>query len=164
MKKGIFTEEALKIRDKLFRQAEKYLRNKWDAEDAVQDLFVKLAELDKKPEKYLHVQNHPGYIVMVARHVLNEIGATNKKRAMAAFQLAMERYDKVMVDQDNIDAIRAIVKIHKILRGRMRQVMELYAIGYTTNEIAKYLVTTPAAAHTYVSRARKILRSRNIGV
>ena len=139
----------LEYRSVMFRAANEILHNEHEAEDAVQQAFVKIAEnLDKVPDELSNKTK--AFVVTIAENT------------------AIDRYRKLKRHGDcelceeacGIEANSADELVSCILKlpARYRQFILLkYYHGYSTREIAKLLGMSSAAASKTARRAKQRL-------
>lgn len=139
----------LEYRSVMFCAANEILHNEHEAEDAVQQAFVKIAEnLDKVPDELLNKTK--AFVVTIAENT------------------AIDRYRKLKRHGDcelceeacGIEANSADELVSCILKlpARYRQFILLkYYHGYSTREIAKLLGMSSAAASKTAQRAKQRL-------
>jgi len=157
MSQELFKAEILPIRQKLLLHAQKILVNEYDAEDAVQEVLLKLWHIREKLPEY---DNVAAFATTVTKnHCLDRLKVMKRtdplddshhiKAASDNPYLQMERSDTAVVLQKIIDGLpplqQAII--------RMKDIEE-----YEVEEIAEITGTKPDAVRTNLSRARKKVR------
>lgn len=147
----------------LFRVAFSLLRNASDAEDAVQDAFLRVL----KHRKQLAVVENPR--VWLVRIVLNL--ALDRKRRLRTMPLVEEAEELLRnFASPEIPAVEAlheaescarILRLMDTLPRKEREVLQLSAIEeLSTKEIADVLKTTESSVRSCLFRARQHLRER----
>ena len=157
MSQELFKAEILPIRQKLFFQAQRILENECDAEDAVQEVLLKLWHIREKLPDY---DNVAAFATTVTKnHCLDRLKVLRRtdpldeshhfRAAVDNPYLQMERKNTEVILQQIIDGLpplqQAII--------RMKDIDE-----YEVEEIAEITGTKPEAVRTNLSRARKKVR------
>lgn len=135
--------------DTAFRIALNYLKNASDAQDAVQNTFVRLLTCKVNFKSEAHIKH---YIIRIAineskRIISNPLyGKTDD----------LEQYANTLFCSSNE---REIFYAAMALPKKYRIVIYLYYYeGYSTEEIAKIISKTPSAVRTQLRRAREKLK------
>lgn len=142
----------IKYRDRVFAVGFNYFRNSMDADDVVQETFLKLLRSNKDFESEEHLRN---WIMKVAVNECKRVTLSNwfKRRE------SLEEYaDKLIFeeagDRDLFDKVMRLPKNY-------RQVTHLfYYEGYSVKEIAGILGIRETTVTTRLSRARKKLKDQ----
>lgn len=137
-----------KYADMVYRICFLYMRNKTDAEDAFQNVFLKLVKSKKQFKNQQHIK---AWLVTVAS---NEC-----KNQLKAFW----RRNKISIDSITIPVKsgykREIVKMVLSLPLKYRNVLYLYYFeGYKINELSNLLHTNESTIKTHLKRGRSILK------
>lgn len=140
----------IKYRDRVFAVGFNYFRNSMDADDVVQETFLKLLRSNKDFESEEHLRN---WIMKVAVNECKRVTLSSwfKRRE------SLEDYtDKLIFeeagDRDLFDKVMRLPKNY-------RQVTHLfYYEGYSVKEIAGILGIRETTVTTRLSRARKKLK------
>lgn len=139
----------LEYRSVMFCAANEILRSEHEAEDAVQQAFVKIAEnLDKVPDELS--TKTKAFVVTIAENTA--IDRYRKLKRHGESELCEETYG---IEADSADElVSCILK----LPARYRQFILLkYYHGYSTREIARLLGMSSAAASKTAQRAKQRL-------
>ncbi|MBQ1630037.1 MAG: sigma-70 family RNA polymerase sigma factor [Firmicutes bacterium] len=142
----------IKYRDRVFAVGFNYFRNSMDADDVVQETFLKLLRSNKDFESEEHLRN---WIMKVAVNECKRVTLSSwfKRRE------SLEEYaDKLIFeeagDRDLFDKVMRLPKNY-------RQVTHLfYYEGYSVKEIAGILGIRETTVTTRLSRARKKLKDQ----
>ena len=142
----------IKYRDRVFAVGFNYFRNSMDADDVVQETFLKLLRSNKDFESEEHLRN---WIMKVAVNECKRVTLSSwfKRRE------SLEEYaDKLVFeeagDRDLFDKVMRLPKNY-------RQVTHLfYYEGYSVKEIAGILGIRETTVTTRLSRARKKLKDQ----
>lgn len=139
-----------RYKDSVFRVGFSYFRNAIDADDIVQETFLKLMKSGKEFESEEHLRN---WLMKVA---VNEC----KRVTLSSWFKKKEPLDEyadrlVFREPEDRDVFRAIMDLPK----NYRQPVHLYYYeGYSVKEIAEIMEIKPSAVTTRLDRARKKLR------
>lgn len=130
----------------MFRAAYAILKNKDDAQDAVQEAFLKL--INKAPD--FKDENHEkAWLLRVTINISKNILKSSKRKA-SFFE---EPYKEESAD---IEILPFVLKLHE----QYRTVIHLYYYeDYSINEIASILKIPSATVGTRLSRGKKILKN-----
>lgn len=144
---------------KLFALCLKYSRNRMDAEDVLQDSFIKIFD---KIEQYKNKGSFEGWL---KRIVINT--ALQKYRDKSPLQLVkttenIEEKEEVILEIDNSSvSVDYLLQLIQELPDRYRMVFNLYALdNYSHNEVAKMLDISEGTSKSNLSRARLILKEK----
>ncbi len=153
MKQAEFEGMILKIKDKLFRFALSILRDEENAQDAVQEVVLKLWE---KKNRLDASQNIECFCMSSLRNHCFDVLRRNKQfedysKSMEINPVALQNYE-----QDNL--IEQIKKELENLPLQQRIAIELKDFqGYSYDEMSKILDLSVNAIRANVSRGRKRL-------
>ena len=155
-----FETDILPLSRTLYRFAFRFLSSKEEAEDAVQDVFLKLWKMRDKLSEYDNIQAFT--MTVIRNHCLDRL---RKKK--------MEYLDDTSTDDartsdmnledrmENMERFRIITDIISNLPENYRSVIQLRDIdGYEYEEIARKLNTDISNLRVILSRARKMVREK----
>lgn len=148
-----FEEIYLTYRELLFYVANRILQNQQDAEDAVHQTFLKLAEhMELIPEG--PCIRTRALAVTVAERTAIELYRRRRAHPMEDIDLLPLFYER------EIEADGTLAAAIAALPPRYREVLLLkYYHGYRDRETAAFLGTTPGNVRRLISRAKKKLAS-----
>lgn len=155
--KNIWAQEKLyrKYSEKLFTLCLKYSGSYEEAEDNLQDSYLKIFE---KISQYKGIGSFEGWMTRI---VINT--AISKASKQTVFLTIKEDYVEdtdVEVDEETIST-DFLIKIIQELPQRYRHVFNLYAMeGHSHKEIAEVLEITEGTSKSNLARARKKLREK----
>lgn len=152
-----FKIQVIPLKNKLYRFAKRFLANAEEAEDMVQEVFIKLWNRRDKLDEYRSVEA----IAMVTtrnlcldklkRRKINDEKIKNLKDEMTESQLDQKT--------DLSGIIHKIYQIIQTLPEQQRSIIQLRDIeGYDFMEIAELLDMNENAVRVNLSRARKKIR------
>lgn len=145
-----FREIYYRNSDSVYKIAFLHLRNKSDAEDAVQSVFLKYCML--KPE-FQNNEHEKAWFIVTARNHCRDILRSwwNRERTEGFPELTCE----FLSDNPYGDILEAVMK----LKDKYRDLIYLfYYEGYSTVEIAKMLEKNESTVRTQMNRAREQLK------
>ena len=152
-----FKIQVFPLKNKLFRLAVRMLEDHENAQDIVQEVFIKLWNLREKLDEYRSVEALA--VVMTRNMCLDKLKAK---------KYPVENLDNLKVDlqetemEINSEISEVVRKIHKIistLPEQQRTIMQMRDIeGYDHGEIAEIMGMNENAVRVNLSRARKKVR------
>jgi len=156
MTKTEFTNLILPFRDKLYRLAKRILVSQDEAEDAVQEVFLKLwrgkeiIQNYKSPEAFA--------ITMTKNYCLDRL----KSKQASNLKIVHSNYQTSENVERNIEAsdgVEIVFKIMETLPEQQKIVLQLRDVEqFEFSEIAKMLDSNETAIRVALSRARKTVR------
>ena len=154
------TEEEFALRYQLFAQdifnvAYGYTNNVQDAEDIVQNAFIKLLEY----EKTFNTLNDEKYwlIRVTINESINFVKSSRKKKVVLNDEIVHSTSDKIEKNSD-LDLIRHFV--NELPEKYKSVVILFYFEKMKTHEISVLLKISEAAVRKQLERARDILKSK----
>ncbi len=157
-RKQIFREKIFPVGNKLISFALVILKNRQEAEDAVQEVFIKLWN---KFEELNTIDNPEAYAMRVLKnHCLDRL------KAKQLFSLPNNDAGTSQIDNDtpynkiaNEETGKMIQKLVDQLPALQRMVIQLHDVQeYSTEETGKILQMAPNAVRVNLSRARQTIR------
>ena len=138
--------------DVVFRVALSYAKTKEDAEDVLQNVFLKLLTKRVKFEDDEHIRK---WLIRVAVNECNSLWSSFWRKNVEYIDRMEEGLTFQNADYSDLyDAI-------KVLTAKLRIVLHLfYYEGYRTKEIADLLHIREATVRSRLTRARKLLKSQ----
>jgi RNA polymerase sigma-70 factor (family 1) len=153
-----FRKEVLQVKNKLFRIAKRLLNDYEEAEDAVQDIFLKLWENRSNLNKY---QNIEAFAVTVTKNYCIDLLRKKKMKLVEMneeyIEPVMENPEKIFESQESFNIIRYLIDN---LPENQRLVIQLRDIeGFSTSEIADIMNISVGNVRVLLSRARNSIRN-----
>ena len=141
-------EEALdRYGDRLYRLALVMLKRSMDAEDAVQEVFLRYLD---RIGTFRDAEHEKAWLLRVTTNQCRDILRSRQRHPQVALDQVPEEGHQ---PQD-----RAIWEALMALPEKYREVLVLHAVeGYRTEEIAILIGKTPSAVKMRLSRGRKLL-------
>lgn len=137
--------------DDAFRLAYSYLGSRPDAEDVVQDVFVKLIRSDIKFTK----GKEKTYILTMTANACKDVLKSGRVVFSAPFDDAIEVSSDDKTDEKDSDLFAAVSELPEKLRIAIHL---HYYEGYSIKEIADILDIAPSAVSMRLTRAKECLR------
>jgi len=137
-----------KYGDMLYRLSVSMLRNKQDAEDSVQDTFMRY--LDKKP-KFNDEEHEKAWLLRVCINICKNKLRTIKRHEYVSME-DFVAYEFTYKDFTIFDAVSKLPEKYKTV------VLLYYVEEYKVDEIAKILDISSSAVKKRLQRAREMLK------
>lgn len=154
-----FIELVMPFKDKVFRLAKRLLVSREEAEDATQEILLKLWNNKQKIEEYKNVEAFS--MTMTKNFCLDRLKskqAQNLKIVHSNYQDNNTSLQKQVEVNDSIDWVSKIIED---LPEQQKIIVQLRDIEqYDFNEIAEMLDMNPTAIRVALSRARKTIREK----
>ncbi|MCF6307197.1 MAG: RNA polymerase sigma factor [Flavobacteriaceae bacterium] len=155
-----FLETILPCKDKLFRLAKRLLVSKDEAEDAVQEVFLKLWKGRDKIQNYKSPEAFA--ITMTKNYCLDRL----KSRQASNLKIVHNNYknsENIERDLEANEGVELVTKIMKNLPEKQKIIMQLRDIEqFEFAEISQMLEINETAIRVALSRARKVVREQLI--
>ena len=155
-------ETWLPLSNRFYRVAYHILESQQDAEDAVQELYLKLI---KTPSKFSNIQDPTAYGITILRNICIDIIRRRDKRRseeLHEYMIAdVDSPDKAAAEKDKLRML-----IHEIDRLPQKQstVLKMRAIeGLEYDEISQRTGLSQVNIRVLISIARKTLK-KNLGI
>ncbi|MEO9479718.1 MAG: sigma-70 family RNA polymerase sigma factor [Maribacter dokdonensis] len=159
MKQTEFLNIVLPFKDKLFRMAKRLLVSTEEAEDATQEILIKLWSKKNKMESYNNVEAFA--MTMTKNFCLDRLKskqAGNLKLVHSNYTDASTSLQSELETKDSIDWVERIMAE---LPEQQKMVLQLRDVEqYEYEEIEKLLDMKPTAIRVALSRARKTVREK----
>ena len=160
MKQKEFLSTVLPFKDKLYRLAKRLLVSSDEAEDAVQEIFLKLWNGKEKIGKYKNPEAFA--MTMTKNYCLDRLKskqAGNMKIVHGNFQNS----ENVEKQVEANDGVTLVFQIMETLPEQQRMILQLRDVEqYEYAEIAEMLDLNETAIRVALSRARKAIREEMI--
>jgi len=152
-----FTSKVIPLKNKLFRFAKRYLEHTEEAEDIVQEVFIKLWVRRDKLDEYRSVEALA--MVTTKNMCLDKI---KTKRYPVDPIDDHRRFLENLPEEQKRDYSEEVYKVHQAMKSLTRQqqmIMQLRDIeGYDFESIAEIMEMNENAVRVNLSRARKRVR------
>ena len=132
----------------LYRLCTVMLQNRDDAQDAVQECFLRY--MTKAPD-FTDSEHEKAWLIRVATNICKD---TLRQRKHSSF-LSLDEIRNISSSEDNAQILGLLVSVEE----KYRVVLHLhYVEGYKTDELSSMLGISPAAVRKRLQRGRDILR------
>ena len=152
-----FKIEVFPLKNKLFRFAKRLLDDTEEAEDMVQDVFIKLWKKKDELKEYRSIEALA--MITIKNQCLDKL--RGRKYTIEKIDNLKEEVEEVM-KEDKADLSDIIGTVHRIIKSlpeQQRMIIQLRDIeGYDYEEIAAILGMNENAIRVNLSRARKKIR------
>ncbi|MEH6765097.1 RNA polymerase sigma factor [Aequorivita antarctica] len=160
MDKTEFIALVMPFKDRLYRLSKRILVSKDEAEDAVQEVFLKLWSGKENIENYKNPEAFA--ITMTKNYCLDRLKskqASNLKIVHSNYQTSENIEKKIEAN----DGVEIVFKIMETLPEQQKIVLQLRDVEqFEFSEIAKMLDSNETAIRVTLSRARKTVRDAMI--
>jgi RNA polymerase sigma-70 factor (ECF subfamily) len=154
MEQTQFKKEIIPLRERLIVYAERLLENKSDAEDVIQEVFLKLWNMRNELGNYTNVE---ALSVTMTRHLcFNRLKVNHRNQEdLNRFVLIDENLSPVE-QLEQKDSVVQVMQIIGQLPGLQQAILRMKHIdGLEIDEIAALTGSAPEAIRMNLSRARK---------
>lgn len=161
MKQTDFLNTVLPFKDKVYRLAKRLLVSTDEAEDATQELYLKLWKNKNKLGTYKNVEAFA--MTMTKNYCLDQLKAKRSNN----LKLVHSNYkDSSISLSKEIELKDSVSKVHELIEAlpeKQKLVIQLRDVeNYEFEEIGKILDLQPTAVRVTLSRARKTIREKLI--
>jgi RNA polymerase sigma-70 factor (ECF subfamily) len=159
MKQSEFLNVVMPFKDKLFRLAKRLLVSTEEAEDATQEILLKLWSKNERIENYKNVEAFA--MTMTKNFCLDRL----KSKQASNLKLVHSNYgDESTSLQRQVEAKDSLSWVEKIMEElpeQQKMVLQLRDVEeYEFDEIGELLNMKPTAIRVTLSRARKTVREK----
>jgi len=159
MNQADFLNTVLPFKDKVFRLAKRLLVSRDEAEDATQELYLKLWKNKEKLAEYNNVEAFA--MTMTKNYCLDQL----KAKRSANLKLIHSNYkDHSISLQKDIELKDSVGRVHELIAAlpeKQKIIIQLRDIeNYEFEEIGKILDLKATAVRVALSRARKTIRQQ----
>lgn len=157
MKQSDFLKVILPFKDKVFRLAKRLLVSTEEAEDATQELFLKLW---RNKEKLLGYNNVEAFAMTMTKNYcfdrLKSKQASNLTLVHSNYKEKDTSLDKKIEHKDSVHQVHKLIEK---LPEQQKVIIQLRDVEqYDFDEICKMVGMKPTAVRVALSRARKTIR------
>jgi RNA polymerase sigma-70 factor (ECF subfamily) len=160
MKQNDFVATVLPFKDKLYRLAKRILVSSDEAEDAVQEVYLKLWKGKQRMENYKSPEAFA--MTMTKNYCLDRL----KSKQASNLKIVHSNYknDENLDRQIDVkDGVSLVFKIMETLPEKQRIILQLRDVeAFEYSEISKMLEINETAIRVALSRARKTVRQQLI--
>ncbi|MGL4384354.1 MAG: RNA polymerase sigma factor [Flavobacterium sp.] len=157
MNQNEFVQLITPFKDKVFRLAKRLLVSTEEAEDATQDVLVKLWNKNESLSGYASIEALA--MTMTKNHCLDQLKAKRSSNLRIVHNNYTDREPSLQQKVEDNDSLNWVAKIIDQLPEQQRMIIQLREVEqYEFEEIAKLLEMNETAIRVALSRARKTIR------
>ncbi|MDT0551905.1 RNA polymerase sigma factor [Urechidicola vernalis] len=161
MKQAEFLNTVMPFKDKVFRLAKRLLVSSEEAEDATQELFLKLWRNKEKIGSYKNVEAFA--MTMTKNYCFDRLKSKQATNLSLVHSNYREKDTSLDRKTELIDSVSIVHKLIENLPDQQRMIIQLRDVEqYEFEEIGKMLELKPTAVRVALSRARKTIREQLI--
>lgn len=159
MEQEQFKKEVLPVRERLLLYARKLLDDPDDAEDIVQEVFLKLWDMRDALDRY---QNLPALAMRIAQRLcLNKLKTRGRIEGDLSECFALSDGITPYTQLERKENMERVMRIIDMLPGLQQAILRMRHVdGLEVEEIAGLTGSTPEAIRMNLSRARKRVRDQ----
>lgn len=152
-----FKEKYMPYHKKMFRIACRLLEDNDDAEDVVQEAYIKLWN---KRDELGYVENAESYCVVILKNLCLDFLRSKKRHIMQSTDDVVVREEKILLDEiEKNEEVNYIKVLMEQLPEQQRQILKLrHFEEYSNEEIEEIMGLTSANTRVLLSRARKKIK------
>ncbi|MDX1774548.1 RNA polymerase sigma factor [Oceanihabitans sediminis] len=152
-----FLQTVMPFKDKVFRLAKRLLVSKEEAEDATQEVLLKLWKNKKKMQEYRNVEAFS--MTMTKNFCFDKLKSKHAQNLKLVHSNYKDNNVSLQKQLELEDSVGWVAKIIEDLPEKQKLVIQLRDIEqYTFEEIGKMLDMNETAVRVTLSRARKTIR------
>ncbi|MBU2938866.1 sigma-70 family RNA polymerase sigma factor [Lacinutrix sp. C3R15] len=154
-----FLHIVMPFKDKVFRLAKRLLVSREEAEDATQEVLLKLWKNKKKMQEYKNVEAFS--MTMTKNFCLDKLKSKQAQNLKLVHSNYQDNNTSLQKQLEFNDSVNWVAKIIEDLPEQQKLVIQLRDIEqYDFDEIAKMLDMNNTAVRVALSRARKTIREK----
>lgn len=159
MTQNEFMQIVTPFKDKLYRLAKRLLVSSEEAEDATQEILLKLWAGKKKMEGYKNIEAFA--MTMTKNFCLDRLKSRQSGNLKLVHSNYQERQTPLQEQVEARDSVSWVERIVQELPEQQRLILQLRDVeSYEFEEIAKVVEMKPTAIRVALSRARKTVREK----
>lgn len=156
-----FTSLVMPFKDKVFRLARRLLVSNEEAEDATQEIFLRLWNNQSKISSYNNVEAFA--MTMTKNFCLDRLKSKQAQNLKIVHSNYQDQNASLQKQVELSDSLSWIGKMLEQLPEQQRMILQLRDIeAYEFDEIAEIMNMNPTAIRVALSRARKTIREQLI--
>jgi RNA polymerase sigma factor (sigma-70 family) len=159
MTQAEFLDIVMPFKDKVFRLAKRLLVSQEEAEDATQEILIKLWRNKQKIQEYNNVEAFS--MTMTKNFCLDRLKSKHAQNLKIVHSNYQDKNVSLQKQVELNDSVDWVSKIMEELPEQQKIILQLRDIEqYEFNEISKMLDINETAIRVSLSRARKTLREK----
>ena len=157
MNQNEFVKSITPFKDKLFRLAKRLLVSTEEAEDATQEVLLKLWNKNEDLENYNNLEAFA--MTMTKNYCLDQLKSKRAGNLKLVHDNYTDREPSLQKKLEDIDSLNWVEKVINQLPEQQRMIIQMRDIEqYEFEEIAKILDMNETAIRVALSRGRKTIR------
>ncbi|MDA8643768.1 sigma-70 family RNA polymerase sigma factor [Flavobacteriaceae bacterium] len=155
-----FIDQIQSMRDRIFRVTKRILISKEEAEDATQEVIIKLWNMDQ--EKRSSFKNIEAYSITMAKNYCLDRLKSKQAQVLTLNEQLSTRQSNLLIKQIQAsDEMSWVAKIIDALPEKERLIIQLREIEqYDFDQIASLLEIPEGTVRVYLSRTRKKIKKQ----
>ena len=154
-----FLAQVNPIQDRLYRLARRLLVSDDEAQDATQEILIKLWSNRKKFKKLRSIEAFA--VTMTKNYCYDKLKAKSSNNLQLVHSNYEDQHYNTVKTSENNDSVNWVFKLMKELPEQQRLVLHMRDVEqYSNSEIAKELDLNKTAVRVTLSRARKTIREQ----
>ncbi len=154
-----FIKLVTPFKDKIFRLAKRLLVSNEEAEDATQEILIKLWKNKQKISEYQNVEAFS--MTMTKNFCLDRLKSKQAQNLKIVHSNYQDNNTSLQKQVENKDSLDWVSRIIEELPEQQKIILQLRDIeAYDFDEIAKVVDMKPTAIRVALSRARKTIREK----
>ncbi|MCO4821727.1 MAG: RNA polymerase sigma factor [Flavobacteriaceae bacterium] len=159
MKQAEFLNIVMPFKDKVFRLAKRLLVSQEEAEDATQEILIKLWKNKTKIQEYKNVEAFS--MTMTKNFCLDRLKSKHAQNLKIVHSNYQDKNVSLQKQIELNDSVSIVERMMEDLPEQQKIIVQLRDIEqYEFSEIAKVLEINETAIRVALSRARKTLREK----
>ena len=159
MTQADFVKLVMPFKDKVYRLAKRLLVSNEEAEDATQEILMKLWRNKEKIGEYNNVEAFS--MTMTKNFCLDRLKSKQAQNLKIVHSNYQDKNESLQKKVENNDSVDWVARIIEELPEQQKIILQLRDIEeYEFDEIAKVVDMNPTAIRVALSRARKTIRER----
>ncbi|WP_396589615.1 RNA polymerase sigma factor [Allomuricauda sp. R78024] len=161
MKQAEFLNVVMPFKDKLYRLAKRLLVSREEAEDATQEILLKLWSKNETMEEYKNVEAFA--MTMTKNFCLDRLKSKQANNLKLVHSNYSDESTSLQRQLEAEDSVKWMERIMDELPEQQKMVLQLRDVEqYEFEEICELLDMKPTAVRVALSRARKVVRQELI--
>lgn len=157
MNTELFKNTFIPYHQKMYRVAYRILKDHGNAEDIVQETYIKLWN---KRHDIEHIENTEAYAIIILRNTCLDF-LRRKKDYLSDFEMDAREQSSLSEEVESKDELNQVKRLVNQLPAQQRLVMELkHWDEYTDEEIEEITGMSQVNIRVTLSRARKTIREQ----
>ncbi|MEM6515367.1 MAG: RNA polymerase sigma factor [Bacteroidota bacterium] len=159
MTQADFVKLVMPFKDKVFRLAKRLLVSSEEAEDATQEILIKLWNNKSKIEEYRNIEAFS--MTMTKNFCLDRLKSKQAQNLKIVHSNYQDHNVSLQKEVENKDSVNWVTRIMEELPEQQKIILQLRDVEeYDYDEIAKVVDMNPTAIRVALSRARKTIREK----